>query len=216
LNVTVEPQRTRDYDTYDDLYRQFYARKTNSGKAAGYSGRTMVRQIGYIRNLCRGVNAQTLLDYGCGRAQPYEWRNFEIGKANVASLQEYLGVRQITLFDPAVESFSSRPQGRSDFVTCTDVLEHVPENNVPWVLRDIVNFADKAVFIAIACYPARVHLSNGENAHATVRSKAWWKQQILAVLHDRPDLKVHILLRRKTRITKDLSIRWSQHIRINC
>ena len=96
------------------------------------------------------------------------------------SIPEFWGVT-VTCYDPAYEPFSRIPVGTFDGVICTDVLEHCPEQDIPWILSELFSFARRFVFANVACYPAMKHLPNGENAHCTVRSADWWREQLARV-----------------------------------
>jgi hypothetical protein len=69
-------------------------------------------------------------------------------------------------------------------------MEHIPENDVPEVLRHIRSFTDK-VFFNIATRPAREILPNGDDAHCTVWNADRWVCEIqkhfshAAVVHSR-------------------------------
>lgn len=52
---------------------------------------------------------------------------------------------------------------------CTDVLEHCPEEDIPWIVDELFAFARKFVYANIACFPARKQLPSGGNAHCTVK-----------------------------------------------
>ncbi len=64
---------------------------------------------------------------------------------------------------------------------CTDVLEHIPEPDISWILSEQFGLATKLVFGNIASFPADKLLPNGENAHCTVRPVAWWQETIAKV-----------------------------------
>ena len=95
-------------------------------------------------------------------------------------LQDLLGLKA-TLYDPAYLPYAQFPQEQSDLVVCTDVLEHCPPEDVPWIVEELFMLARKFVFANIACYPARKYLRNGENAHCTVAPVEWWSEQIWRV-----------------------------------
>jgi hypothetical protein len=48
------------------------------------------------------------------------------------------------------------------------------------------SYARRFVFACIACYAAKSTLPNGENAHTTVRSSAWWHDLFTAVAAKHP------------------------------
>ena len=103
------------------------------------------------------------------------------------SLQDYWGVEQITCYDPAHAPFQILPEGPFDGVICTDVLEHCPEEDLPWILDELFSLAGKFVYANVACYPANKNLPDGENAHCTLRPPAWWEILISAIAGTYPD-----------------------------
>jgi 2-polyprenyl-3-methyl-5-hydroxy-6-metoxy-1,4-benzoquinol methylase len=48
-----------------------------------------------------------------------------------------------------VPEFSAKPDRRFDLVISTDVLEHIPEESIDEVLKDIFNYSDQWVFLTI-------------------------------------------------------------------
>ena len=44
---------------------------------------------------------------------------------------------KVSGYDPAVERWSTRPEGPHDIVTCLDVLEHIEIGSIDAVLKDI-------------------------------------------------------------------------------
>ena len=70
----------------------------------------------------------------------------------------------------------------------TDVLEHCPEDDIPWIVGEIFGFADRFVFANVACYPARKRLPTGENAHCTIKPPDWWEALIRTVAARHPDI----------------------------
>jgi hypothetical protein len=91
---------------------------------------------------------------------------------------DYWGVKSVKCFDPGVPEFAQLPSLPSDGVVCTDVLEHVPEEDIPWMLSELFRLAERFVFANIAAFPASKTLPNGWNAHVTVRPPSWWAERI--------------------------------------
>tara|TARA_Y100000782_G_C9986464_1_gene182499 strand:- start:179 stop:532 length:354 start_codon:yes stop_codon:yes gene_type:complete len=82
------------------------------------------------------------------------------------------------LYDPAITQFNKLPDGPFDGVISLDVLEHIPEKEIPQTLIDIFDRAKKFVFLGIDTSPAQAVLSNGENAHCTLKSLRWWVNMV--------------------------------------
>ena len=118
-----------------------------------------------IGDLIRQTKAKTVLDYGCGKAQFSRGMNYA----------DLWGV-SLSMYDPAVDMFSMRPEGRFDGVICTDVLEHV--ENPEWVIQDIFSYATRFVFLSISCKPADKTFADGTNLHINVHPKEWWLDRI--------------------------------------
>lgn len=141
-----------------------------------FDGKSLPRQAPRIRQLIQRTGAKTLLDYGSGKGKQYLPAGImENGVVRWNSMQEYWGVDSIRCYDPGYPPFSALPEGRFDGVVCTDVLEHCPEEDLPWIVAELFGYARLFVFANVACYPAAKILPNGENAHCTVRAVEFWR-----------------------------------------
>lgn len=134
---------------------------------AHFAGLSLYKYADEIGDIIRKSGAKTLLDYGSGKGRQYvEGR-----------VHEMWGVMP-TLYDPAVEKLSKRPRGQYDGVICTDVMEHIPEDEVIETLTDIRDYARKWCFVSICCRPANKCLPDGRNVHVTIRDEAWWHERV--------------------------------------
>lgn len=144
-------------------YRRLHA--TNK-----FSGACLERHIPEIKNLIEQYDCKNILDYGCGKATCHK-------KAKLPN---------VTLYDPYHEPYSKKPEGTFDMVICTDVLEHVPEDEVGQTLVDLMNYTNKVLFLAISTVPAKKTFANSQNVHLTVKPKEWWE----AMLSTAKDIKI--------------------------
>ena len=154
-----------------------------------FPGKSLFRQLPRIRNLVRATKASSLLDYGCGKGLQYQAnRIFIDGNAVEESVQDYLDVDYVYRYDGAYPPFTQLPEGRFDGVICTDVLEHCPEQDLPWIVEELFGYARKFVFASVAGYPAGKILPNGENAHCTQLESSWWKSLFSAAAQRHPTI----------------------------
>lgn len=116
----------------------------------------------------------SVLDYGCGKG----------------GLVEGLRDRGILAdgYDPGVPEWATRPTAWFDVVTAFDVLEHIEEEYVPQVLREIDMYGRRARAI-IDLGEAVAILEDGRNAHLTIRPASWWIDQIKAATGLRPTVR---------------------------
>jgi len=150
-------------DQYHRMHREGNPAKGVSATAM-FDGMSLPRQVHRIKALIDKTGARTILDYGSGKGAQYE--------AN--RIQRYWGVSAIRCYDPGHEPFTALPEGKFDGVVCTDVLEHCPEEDLGWIVEELFALAQRFVFANVACFPALKTLPNGENAHCTVRTVAYW------------------------------------------
>jgi len=119
-----------------------------------------------VLSLIQKNDCEYVLDYGCGKGV----------------LVEFINNNNIICegFDPAVEEFLHKPSYETgyDCITCLDVLEHIPYNEIDDLLSDISFYDTQFIFFNIALRKASQLLSNGSNAHLIVEDKDWWTETI--------------------------------------
>ena len=163
-------------EQYQSMHRDGDVRRGTPAEQT-FDGKSLPRQAPRIRKLIGRTGARTILDYGSGKGRQYLPAGImENGVVRWNSMQEYWGVESIRCYDPGHAPFSALPEGTFDGVICTDVLEHCPEDDLPWIVGEFFGFARRFVFANVACYPAMKTLPNGENAHCTIQPVEFWRE----------------------------------------
>ena len=139
-----------------------------------------------IRQIIDQYSVSTVLDYGCGGS---DWNTPEFDDSGQSAL-EFFNLQNAYRYEPA-RQLDERQQ--VDCVISFDVLEHIFISDVPAVLRNMFSYAGKLLVLNVACYPAVAKLSNGENAHVTVRKPAWWKGMLDCISVEYPDVTVFLI-----------------------
>jgi hypothetical protein len=123
-----------------------------------WQGLALKKFIPAINQIIKDKGIESILDYGCGKAKhhPLEWNAIK--------------------YDPAVPEYQNKPTGKFDLVISTDVLEHIPVDNLKDIIDEIFNYSKKWVFLSVCCRKANAILPNGYNAHATIESAKWWRE----------------------------------------
>lgn len=140
------------YDIYLEQAKEYHKNDKN------WQGITLLKYIPTINQIIKDKDIKTILDYGCGKAKhhPSEWN--------------------ATKFDPAIPEFANKPKGKFDLVISTDVLEHIPVDNLKPIIDELFEYSNKWLFVSVCCRKAKAILPNGYNAHATIESAKWWRE----------------------------------------
>ena len=144
-----------------DQYKKLHDENREYGKSSN-------NKIALVSHIVKRSSCRSVLDYGCGKSSLMDQLSSEIPQIEVVK------------YDPAIAEFSQKPDCKFDFAVCTDVMEHIPEEDVSDVLSDVHNHSELVLFV-ISTRPARAILPNGQNAHATVRDPRWWQQRLATI-----------------------------------
>lgn len=182
-------QRYRELIT---LYRRLHAegeKHLGLSPERTYPGVSLLPHVRRIKDLIDKTGARTVLDYGCGKASQYDISGLNIPNlGRIESIIDYWDVDEVICYDPCVPRFERLGDEPADGVISTDVLEHCPEEDVPWIVAEMFAHARKFVFANIACYPAKARLPNGENAHCTIRPIEWWQEVFATASQGNPQV----------------------------
>ena len=129
-------------------------------------GGTGFRHSPQVIELINEYECTTWIDYGCGN---------ESLRANLNDLKvriAYIG------YDPSRLGKHRIPTTPADLVTCIDVMEHVEEDRVPNVLRNIRELTKTVAYFLISSRKAVHMLPDGTNAHLTLKPAGWWEKQL--------------------------------------
>lgn len=180
---------------YEELTRLYgemhsgYGGGEKGGEEQIFNGFSLIPHAETIRDMIVRTGARTVLDYGAGKGLQYKNVAIELPDGSkFDNVVAYWGVDQVACFDPGVPEFQNMPTARFDGVVSTDVLEHCPEEDLPWILKEMADKAEHFLFATVALYPAAKIMPNGENAHCTLKAPDWWRALIVDVMTERPDL----------------------------
>ena len=119
----------------------------NNKSWAGYD---VVKYQTKIKDLVDRYDAKTILDYGCGKGLQYKEPLPYASKDNWQTFDEYLGVT-VYKYDPCVPEHSTLPPVGTKFdgVICTQVLNSIPDDDMPWVRDLLEGYATKFCFVGL-------------------------------------------------------------------
>lgn len=133
-------------------------------RANKFESHSMLRYLPEIGAMLSRFPTKSVLDYGCGNGKQYS-------RPDVAAM--FSGI-QVFKYDPPA-GLLSFPRCGVDGVVCTDVMEHIPEEEAESAIVEMVAAARAWMLIAVCCRPANKALPvSGENAHVNLIPLSEW------------------------------------------
>ena len=185
---------SEDYNTLLDEYKTFHK---NSKYFNGICLATHIEKLIEVSSL---EKPKSLLDYGCGKGLLYDDTDYDKlglnkeGSTLPSSLPKLLQLDYYALYDPAYPKHSKLPKGKYDAVICTDVIEHIDEKDIDWILEEIFSYSRKFVLLTIACYKALKTFNDGRNVHVNIKNPEHWKEKLLQLHNKHSHLNIHYSL----------------------
>jgi len=165
--------RAREQLRYNAAYQ--------TGDYLADNGRLIWNQIFDIYDLSK---IKTVLDVGCGlgagvamcRNEGIEAYGIDIAEP----AREYWDMANISQFCQIASADEMPfPDNRFDFVICTEVMEHIPEEGVLDVLKEIYRVGRNTFVLTICLKPAVYKMPHdGSEPHICIKSVEWWYKKI--------------------------------------
>ena len=137
-------------------------------KGKQFTGKFLRPHAPFIKEIIDRLGCKTVLDYGCGKGQQYEWVIPSTGQ----TIEQFWGVT-VTKYDPAYLPFAKEPEGKFDIVLCTQVLGAIPFVDRQWVVNRLYSFATKAIYISERLGAARKVLGDNSLRGADWSAAEW-------------------------------------------
>jgi hypothetical protein len=143
------------------------SKRIHEGKA--FTGKFLRPHAVFIKEIIDRLGVETVLDYGCGKGQQYEWIIPSTGQ----TIEQLWGV-EVVKYDPAYPPFAKKPPRdvRFDLVICTQVLGAIPVSDLSWVIDELFDYSMKAIYVSERLGSARKKIG-----HDTLRPTDWTIEQ---------------------------------------
>lgn len=129
---------------------------------------------------------KTVLDVGCGIGQGVAMcRNAGIEAYGIDiadTLKNYWKQANITDFCQ-ISSADKIPfeDNQFDLVVCLDVLEHIPEDAIDDVLKEMLRVGNKDFVMDVCMVPAMNKMVDGSEPHCLVKPVSWWTEKLAEI-----------------------------------
>jgi len=175
--VSVKPAKKptlSEKDKYLEMWKHDAYRKYAPGEALASK----------FVSWARPPKGSTVIDFGCGTGRGSILISLLTGCKMIMldfaenCLDEDMAdaVKNQELLEFHVHDLTELPEYRAKYGYCTDVMEHIPEEDVEKVLRNITKSAEK-VFFNISLQHDSCGQLIGEELHVTVKPAGWWIQK---------------------------------------
>ena len=181
MSIYNNKNPSQEYKNLVQNYKEIHKKGTlNFSPKDTYNGLSTINFVENLKKIINKNKCKSLLDYGSGKGDRYFNESLSADKKiKYPPLKDFWNI-QPTLFDPGVP----HPKPKNilfDIEISFDVLEHIPRQDLGWVVNEIFEFSGNIVFINVACYKASAILPNKKNAHTSVFNPWWWHGFISAV-----------------------------------
>ena len=189
IKINHNFNRQKPSEKYEKLLAEY--KKLHAGRKL-FDGRSTKKFISVIKQAIENHRCKTILDYGAGQAKLYTDKFAELTNQINRPLQEHWGV-EVRLYDPAVPEYEEWPKFMETFdgVLSIDVMEHIPEEDIGWVVSEIFGKAKQFVFLNIATFPALKTFKDGTNVHVSIYTPEEWLELIERVHRNYPYLTIY-------------------------
>jgi SAM-dependent methyltransferase len=158
------------------------------------------------RAQCAYPDARRVLDFGCGnghavrqmRSRGYDWYGVELSET---AFKEHLG--EPYFYQGDLTQFDDRS---FDLIYSTEVLEHIPEEEVDEVVTHMCRVSRNYLFLTISLRPS----SNNNAYHCTLRPRTWWEQKFVANGFEVDREAVTAFQKKTLKSTSDILSRWAK------
>lgn len=148
---------------YDEYWRQH--------------GNSWVYGINIIDDCIKSFKFESILDAGCGSGDVVNYMNNKgfycvgVDISLQGAKQKFPELVTKEIIQQSELSKLPFPDKSFDVVFCSEVLEHIPADEISDTIAELCRVAKKHVFCTISLRPS----SNNNKYHITLRSRKWWE-----------------------------------------
>ncbi|HEY2772647.1 MAG TPA: ELM1/GtrOC1 family putative glycosyltransferase [Candidatus Binatia bacterium] len=193
-----------DFTTAETLYTGFVARMRAArmgGTVAPLANPLPSPPMAGLGELLAQASARSILELTLADARN-EALESRVGKYPGATL---------TTFDPTATEAAGLdvPLGPFDAVLSMAGLDLLSNEDIPWVLDQLLYRARRAVFVTVDDTARNVPLADGSSIRVRPRGFAWWRAQMEAASRNQPEVRWRLGVIERTAVGTE-AVRWRE------
>jgi SAM-dependent methyltransferase len=180
---TIKPELT-DIEKLSQIYDRDYFENGIATKKSNYTNYSWARLGSYFQKTAKHIVDKfaptSSLDVGCAKG-------FLVKALNELKVNTYgIDPSEYALAEAHPDIIERLAHGMAqslsiddkafDVVTCFDVLEHIPEKDVPQVLQEMFRVSKQWVILRVVTMKIS---DDADTSHATIHDKDWWIEKIM-------------------------------------
>ena len=174
INKINNSKYSQEYFDTIQLYKKLHAEGTNKLSAEQtFAGYSLIPWGLKIKQIIDFTKSNSITDFGCGKALGHI-QKIKINETIYQNFADYWNIEFVQLYDPGIREFDSYPTEKTDGVICTDVIEHIPNNDIQLFIDQLYSLTNKFLFVVIATIPATKFFEDGRNIHLTIKKEQEW------------------------------------------
>jgi SAM-dependent methyltransferase len=159
-----------------DKYEMMWEKCARYGKDWRDPGLAKSYKKWFLQHAAPGAS---VMDFGCGNGTSLEWLQRQGLQALGIDIAENSSSRPDVYYRDLRDRRNMRMIPKSDYGLCTDLMEHIPTEDIDIVLKHIAQKVVKRVLFGIARLPDRDGDEFGVTLHLTLKDMEWWDRCVL-------------------------------------
>ncbi|MFN2425681.1 MAG: ELM1/GtrOC1 family putative glycosyltransferase [Candidatus Binatia bacterium] len=193
-----------DFTTEDTLYTDFIARMRRArseGRSSALVTLPPPPPMAGLGEMLAQAGARSILEFKVADARN-EALESRVGKYPGATL---------TTYDPTATEAAGVdvPLGPFDAVICTMGLDLLSNEDIPWILDQLMYRARRAAFVTVDDVPRSIEVADGTRIVIKPRGFAWWRKQMEAASRNQPEIRWRLGVRRRTLLGAEV-VEWRE------
>ena len=156
-----------------------------------FQGTSLLKWVFQINKIIKDTKSHSLIDFGCGKALGYV-SPIKVDNKVFKNVSDFWEINNMFLYDPGVKKYSKYPTRKADGIICTDVIEHIPPQDIKNFINELYKLSNKFIFVVAATNYAQKTFKNGENVHLTIKTKDEWITLFKDFAQQHPTVKTFI------------------------
>ena len=156
-----------------------------------FQGTSLLKWVFQINKIIKDTKSHSLIDFGCGKALGYV-SPIKVDNKVFKNVSDFWEINNMFLYDPGVKKYSKYPTRKADGIICTDVIEHIPPQDIKNFINELYKLSNKFIFVVIAIRPATKYFEDGNNIHLSLKKQDEWKKIFLSFKEKYPFVNQYI------------------------